>query len=130
MSSIRNLCIVGAALMILPFPSLDQSAKLMAPEEAITTQVLAKATDTFADMRNFCQHQPQLCERASSLATRVEERTRYGIGLIADWANETAVTTRTALNDYQAFADTIITGSVAPAAATAEVPELRGTIVE
>ncbi len=128
MANLRNLCIMGAVLMALPLPIIDQSVPMTQSSTALTEQIMSKATDTFSDMRNFCGQRPVICTSASDIAERIEARANYSLGLITDWANETAITTKATLADYQAFADTIMTGSLTPAP-SAGVPALRGTIL-
>lgn len=128
MSYVKNLSYAAIVLMALPLPFLDQSLPLTEKPAALTSQIMGAATETFADMRNFCGYRPDLCAAASDVATRIETRATYSLGLVMNWANETAITTRAHVADYQAFADSILTGSFTMPAATAGTPALRGTI--
>jgi hypothetical protein len=88
MGMLRTLVIVGAALVLMPSPPRDQAAPVQTDSLSALTY-MAAAAETMADVRSFCQRNPNLCATAGTLAETVEGKAKYSAKLIYEWANGT-----------------------------------------
>jgi hypothetical protein len=88
MGILRTLLLVGAGLALLPSPPPGPSG-----EPAIngpgSFAYLAAAAETVADMRSFCQRNPNACATAGVVAGMVEGKAKYSAKLVYEWANDT-----------------------------------------
>jgi hypothetical protein len=85
MGMLRTLVILGAGLALLPSPPETEGQPQAGPG---SFAYLAAATETFADVRGFCQRNPNVCSTADAFASTVEAKAKYSAKLIYEWANE------------------------------------------
>ena len=106
MGMLRTLIVVGAAIAFMPSPPPDQAG--MEPAGPATFAYVAAAAETMADMRGFCQRNPNVCLTAGAVTRTVEGKAKYSAKLIYEWAN--------ASKDKPVIpeADSILTGSPPP----------------
>jgi Family of unknown function (DUF5330) len=106
MGMLRTFIVVGAAIAFMPSPPPDQAGTQ--PASPGTFAYVAAAAETMADMRGFCQRNPNVCVTAGAVTRTVEGKAKYSAKLIYEWAN----------NDKDkpivAAADSIQTGSPPP----------------
>jgi Family of unknown function (DUF5330) len=101
MQIVRTTLLLTALAIFAPTP--PPSADIPA---SVTPALFSAATQSFADVQNFCRKQAGVCETAAYVAARLEVKARYGAILIFDWANEAtsdprqAAKSTLALNDY------------------------------
>ena len=106
MGMLRTLIVVGAAIAFMPSPPPDQAGTQAASPG--TFAYVAAAAETMADMRGFCQRNPNVCVTAGAVTQTVEGKAKYSAKLIYEWANNSKE------RPIVAEADSIQTGS-APA---------------
>ena len=87
MGILRTLLVVGAGLALLPSPPTDPSGE-PAPSGPGNFAYLAAATETVADLRGFCQRNPNACATAGVVAGMVEGKAKYWAKLVYEWAND------------------------------------------
>ena len=118
MGMLRTLFVLGAGFALMPSPPQDASS-IQAPAGPSSFAYLAAAAETVADMRSFCQRNPNVCVTAGAVAQTVEGKAKYSAKLIYEWANEATGDGMPAnLPENLAKADPIQTASP-PAIATA-----------
>jgi hypothetical protein len=86
MGMLRNLIIVGAAIAFMPSPPPGETDAT--PPSAGAFAYVAAAAETFADLRSFCQRNPNVCATAGAMAQTVEGKAKYSAKLMYEWANE------------------------------------------
>jgi Family of unknown function (DUF5330) len=87
MGMLRTLFVLGAGFAFMPSPPIDTSSG-QAPAGPSSFTYLAAAAETVADMRSFCQRNPNVCVTAGAVAQTVEGKAKYSAKLIYEWANE------------------------------------------
>jgi Family of unknown function (DUF5330) len=87
MGMLRTIIIVGAAIALMPTPPPEERGAL-APSGPGTFAYMAAAAETVADMRSFCQRNPNVCHTAGALAVTLEGKAKYSAKLVYEWANE------------------------------------------
>lgn len=86
MGMLRNLIIVGAAIAFMPSPPPGEND---APPLATGAfAYVAAAAETVADLRSFCQRNPNVCATAGAMAQTVEGKAKYSAKLMYEWAND------------------------------------------
>jgi hypothetical protein len=87
MGMLRTLVVVGAGIAIMPSPPPSATdAAGAAPVSSFA--YLAAAAETVADMRSFCQRNPNVCVTAGAVAQTLEGKAKYSAKLVYEWANE------------------------------------------
>lgn len=86
MGMLRTLLVLGAGFALLPSPPPDPGATYE-PGPGNSTYIAA-AAETVADMRSFCQRNPNVCLTAGAVAQSVESKAKYSAKLVYEWANE------------------------------------------
>ncbi len=86
MGMLRNLIVVGAALAFMPSPPPGEVDAT--PRAAGAFAYVAAAAETVADLRSFCQRNPNVCATASAMAQSVEGKAKYSAKLMYEWAND------------------------------------------
>ncbi len=125
MGMLRNIMIVGAALAFMPSPPPGENGTATVSTGAFA--YVAAAAETVADMRSFCQRNPNVCVTATSLAQTMEGKAKYSAKLIYEWANEATSDARTAqLPSDVALADPIQTS--APPQRRVDLQESQSTL--
>jgi Family of unknown function (DUF5330) len=87
MGILRTLLVVGTGLALLPSPPPDPSGE-PAPSGPGNFAYLAAAAETVADLRGFCQRNPNACATAGVVAGMVEGKAKYSAKLVYEWAND------------------------------------------
>jgi hypothetical protein len=87
MGMLRTIVIVGAAIAFMPTPPPEENADAVASGPG-TFAYMAAAVETVADMRGFCQRNPNVCSTAGALAVTLESKAKYSVKLVYEWANE------------------------------------------
>ncbi len=87
MGMLKTLVVVGAAFALMPSPPPDPDAMQKAAGTG-SFAYLAAAAETVADMRSFCQRNPNVCVTAGAIGQTVEGKAKYSAKLIYEWANE------------------------------------------
>ena len=118
MGMLRTLIVVGAAVALMPSPPPDQAGTQAASPG--TLAYMAAAAETMADMRGFCQRNPNVCVTAGTVTRTVEGKAKYSAKLIYEWANNSKE------NPIVAEADSIQTGSPPPK--TVNLKESQNTL--
>jgi Family of unknown function (DUF5330) len=118
MGMLRTLIVLGAAIAFMPSPPPDQAGT--EPASPGTFAYMAAAAETMADMRGFCQRNPNVCVTAGAVTRTVEGKAKYSAKLIYEWANDDKT------KPVVAQADSIQTGS-APAK-TVNLKESQNTL--
>jgi hypothetical protein len=110
MGILRNALIIGALAMAVPTPPTEKAGDIVQP--SAFTYVTA-AAETFADVRAFCDRQPNVCVTAGVIANSMEAKAKYSAKLIYEWANDATESTPSKLHiaDDMAAADPIATSS-------------------
>jgi Family of unknown function (DUF5330) len=96
MGILRTLLVLGAGLALLPSPPPGPTGEPVTNGPG-SFAYLAAAAETVADMRGFCQRNPNACATAAVVAGMVEGKAKYSAKLVYEWANE-GKTTQTADN--------------------------------
>jgi Family of unknown function (DUF5330) len=86
MGMLRNLIIVGAAFAFMPSPPPGENDA--PPPSAGAVAYMAAAAETVADLRSFCQRNPNVCATAGAMAHTVEGKAKYSAKLLYEWAND------------------------------------------
>jgi hypothetical protein len=86
MGILRTLLVVGAGFALLPSPPPGPSGEPAASAPG-NFAYLAAAAETVADMRGFCQRNPNACATAGVVAGMVEGKAKYSAKLVYEWAN-------------------------------------------
>ena len=86
MGMLRNLIIVGAAIAFMPSPPPGENDA--PPLSAGAFAYVAAAAETVADLRSFCQRNPNVCATAGAMAQSVEGKAKYSAKLMYEWAND------------------------------------------
>ena len=118
MGMLRTLIVVGAAIAFMPSPPPDQAGTQAASPG--TFAYVAAAAETMADMRGFCQRNPNVCVTAGAVTQTVEGKAKYSAKLIYEWANNSKE------RPIVAEADSIQTGSPPPK--TVNLKESQNTL--
>lgn len=100
----------------MPSPP-PEPAGSQTPATPGTFAYVAAAAETFADVRGFCQRNPNVCGTAGAMATAMEGKAKYSAKLIYEWANEAKT----------ASADQIQTSS--PPAQAADLKVSQNTLI-
>jgi hypothetical protein len=87
MGMLRTLVVVGAAIALMPSPPPDQGGSQPSAGQA-TFAYVAAAAETVADLRSFCQRNPNVCVTAGAMAQTMEGKAKYSAKLIYEWAND------------------------------------------
>jgi Family of unknown function (DUF5330) len=87
MGMLRTLLVVGAAFALMPSPPTDPNGASAAAGPG-SFAYMAAAAETVADMRSFCQRNPNVCVTAVAVAQSVEGKAKYSAKLIYEWAND------------------------------------------
>jgi hypothetical protein len=125
MGMLRTLLVLGAGFALMPSPPPDPGAA-KGPEPS-SFAYLAAAAETVADMRSFCQRNPNVCVTAGAVAQTVEGKAKYSAKLIYEWANEaTGDAKPSGLPDDVASSDPIQTS--APPVAGLDLKESQNTL--
>ncbi len=113
MGILRNTIILGAAVLAMPSPPAQVQPDGVVPPTASSFAYITAATETFADVRAFCQRRPAVCDTAGVIAVNVEAKAKYSARLIYEWANEAGAEQprSSALTQDLATADPIATGT-------------------
>ena len=106
MGMLRTIIVVGAALAFLPSPPPGPAGAQPAGPGAFA--YVAAAAETMADLRGFCQRNPNVCVTAGGVTRTVDGKARYSAKLIYEWANNGKA------EPTIAVADAIQTGSPPP----------------
>jgi Family of unknown function (DUF5330) len=85
MGMLRTLFVLGAGFALMPSPPPDAATTASGPSQFA---YIAAAAETVADLRSFCQRNPNVCVAAGSMAQTVENKAKYSAKLIYEWANE------------------------------------------
>jgi hypothetical protein len=86
MGMLRNLIVVGAAIAFMPSPPPGEN--VATPPSAGAFAYMAAAAETVADLRSFCQRNPNVCATAGAMAQSVEGKAKYSAKLMYEWAND------------------------------------------
>jgi hypothetical protein len=86
MGMLRNLIVVGAAIAFMPSPPPGENDAT--PPSAGAFAYMAAAAETVADLRSFCQRNPNVCATAGAMAQSVEGKAKYSAKLMYEWAND------------------------------------------
>jgi Family of unknown function (DUF5330) len=114
MGMLRTLIVVGAAIALMPSPPPDERGDEVASNVGAFSYVAA-AAETVADMRSFCQRNPNVCATAGAVAVTMEGKAKYSAKLIYEWANDvTGDGHPRALDPNMAAADPIQTSAPPP----------------
>jgi Family of unknown function (DUF5330) len=87
MGMLRTLLVLGAGFALMPSPPPDPNAA-PAPAGPSNFAYLAAAAETVADMRSFCQRNPNVCVTVGAVAQTVEGKAKYSAKLIYEWADD------------------------------------------
>lgn len=124
MRIIRTLVLLTAVAVFMPSPPEERSST-SADIDPPATEFLAAAFSTVADMRDFCDRQAAVCDTAHYLAVKLEGKAKYGIELLYEWANESAVQPMQAENAVAQSDVTTASGeTVRPSQNTLELEDL------
>lgn len=107
----KTILLFGLLALMVPAPP---EAELQEAGITVSTPaLLSAATQTVADLGQFCGRQPGVCETAGFVAAKLEAKAKYSVRLIYDWANEAeAAPGKLPVRDLQVEAvDPIETGS-------------------
>jgi Family of unknown function (DUF5330) len=119
MGMLKILLVVGAGIALMPSPPPDETGAQPAAAYG-TFAYVAAAAETMADMRGFCQRNPNVCVTAGAVAQSVQGKAKYSARLIYEWANDG--TNKSTV----AEADSIQTSS--PPAKTVNLKESQNTL--
>jgi Family of unknown function (DUF5330) len=87
MGMLRTLLVVSAGIALMPSPPPELTG--LQPSAAPGTfAYVAAAAETMADMRSFCQRNPNVCVTAGAVAQTMEGKAKYSAKLIYEWAND------------------------------------------
>jgi hypothetical protein len=86
MGMLRTLLVLGAGFALMPSPPPDPNGAPAQPSPG-SFAYLAAAAETVADMRSFCQRNPNVCVTAGAVAQTVEGKAKYTAKLIYEWAD-------------------------------------------
>jgi Family of unknown function (DUF5330) len=112
MGMLRNLIIVGVAIAFMPSPPPGEND--VTPVSMGAFAYMAAAAETVADLRSFCQRNPNVCVTAGSMAQTLESKAKYSAKLMYEWADDAKSESRK--NDLPqdvALADPIETSTAA-----------------
>lgn len=87
MGILRTLIIAGAGFALMPSPPPGPAGEPAASGPG-NFAYLAAAAETVADVRGFCQRNPNTCATAGVVATVVEGKAKYSAKLVYEWAND------------------------------------------
>jgi Family of unknown function (DUF5330) len=87
MGMLKTLLVLGAGLALMPSPPPDPNGST-AQASPGSFAFLAAAAETFADVRSFCQRNPNVCVTAGAVAQTVEGKAKYSAKLIYEWADD------------------------------------------
>lgn len=87
MGILRTLMVVGAGFALMPSPPPGPSGET-APSGPGSFAYLAAAAETVADLRGFCQRNPNACATAGVVSRVVEGKAKYSAKLVYEWAND------------------------------------------
>jgi hypothetical protein len=87
MGILRTLIVVGAGFALMPSPPPGPPGE-PAPAGPGNFAYLAAAAETVADMRGFCQRNPNACETAGVVGHMLEGKAKYSAKLVYEWAND------------------------------------------
>ncbi len=119
------MLVLGAGFALMPSPPPEPGATYQSGPGNFA--YIAAAAETVADMRSFCQRNPNVCVTAGAVAQTVEGKAKYSAKLIYEWANEaTGEGTPSLLPDDIAGADPIQTS--APPAEMVDLKESQNTL--
>jgi hypothetical protein len=111
MGMLRTLFVVGAAIALMPSPPPNEAGS-RPPSGPGSFAYVAAAAETMADMRGFCQRNPNVCVTAGAVAQTMEGKAKYSAKLIYEWANEaTGDVNKLPVAENLAAADPIQTSS-------------------
>lgn len=88
MGILRKAIVAGGLFVALPAP--PQGATIQPVEQQAgpgTFAYVAAASDTFADVRSFCQRRPMACDVAQYIALKAQAKAKYSAKLAYEWAN-------------------------------------------
>lgn len=86
MGMLRTLLVLGVGFALMPSPPPDPNGDKAAAGPGSFAYVAA-AAETMADLRSFCQRNPNVCVTAGAMAQTVEGKAKYSAKLIYEWAN-------------------------------------------
>ena len=87
MGMLRTLIVLGAAIAFMPSPPPDQAGSTPSSGPGAFSYIAA-AAETMADMRSFCQRNPNACATAGMVGRTMEGKAKYSAKLIYEWAND------------------------------------------
>lgn len=128
MGILRSTLIIGAVFAALPSPppGVDPAPASQAAGPG-TFAYLAAATETFADLRSFCERRPGVCTTAGYVADTMQAKAKYSFKLVYEWANSaTQEQVQAGITPNLAAADGMATGSTSKASA----PRRQSTLLE
>lgn len=126
MGMLRNIIVVGAAIAFMPSPPPNELGT-DSTQTVSSFAYVAAAAETVADMRSFCQRNPNVCSTASAVAVTMEGKAKYSAKLIYEWANEaTSESQPMGMPENTAEIDRIQTG--APPAKPLQIAEGQNTL--
>jgi Family of unknown function (DUF5330) len=117
MGMLRTLLVVGAGIALMPSPPPEPTGSYSTAAPGSFAYITA-AAETMADMRGFCQRNPNVCVTAGAVALTVQGKAKYSARLIYEWANDG--------KNRNAVADSIQTSS--PPAITASLKYSQNTL--
>ena len=88
MGILRKAIVAGGLFAALPAP--PQGAQVQPAEQQAgpgTFAYVAAASDTFADVRSFCQRRPMACAVAQYIAVTAQAKAKYSAKIVYEWAN-------------------------------------------
>jgi hypothetical protein len=89
MRIVRTIFLLAVAAFFMPSPPEERlEASAHSGDHPPATEFLAAAVSTVADVTDFCTRQAAVCDTAHYLAVKLEGKTKYGIELLYQWANE------------------------------------------
>lgn len=108
----RTLILLTGVAVLMPSPPDDGQR-----QAAAAPALVGSATMAFADAASFCSRQPQVCQTAGYVASKLQAKAKYSVRLIYEWASESTAEPHITSVNNQAGADPIETGSTAVAKA-------------
>jgi Family of unknown function (DUF5330) len=85
MGMLRTIIVLGAGFALMPTPPPGEQAQYEANPGRFS--YVAAAAETMADMRSFCQRNPNVCATAGAFARTAEGKAKYSVKLLYEWAD-------------------------------------------
>jgi len=87
MRIIRTIALLAVVAFFMPSPP-EERFQVAKTDDPPATELLSAAVSTVADVSDFCQRQPAVCDTAHYLAVKLEGKAKYSIELLYQWAHE------------------------------------------